>query len=153
MKMKLILAWLAIIAVAALASTVTHLTICGRNTIAQDHLGDAKFLAQALGLSPAQAQELGQQQAAVDAKLADCCARHCAARAGLGKVLAGGTNGLAQAQALIKEMSRAYEESERLTWEHIQQVRSVLTLAQQARYDALVTRCVGGTCNMDVGSK
>ena len=100
-------------------------------------------------MSPAQAQSVGKLQAAVGARLADCCARHCAARAGLGKALAGG----AHSDALIKSMGQAYEESERVTWAHIRQVRALLTPAQQARYDALVERCVCGACNMNNVSK
>ena len=78
------------------------------------------------------------------AELSDCCARHCAARAQLGKALAGGTN----CATLIQSMGQAYEDSEQVTWTHIQQVRALLTPAQQARYDALIARCVCSLCNM-----
>ena len=145
MKGKFLLAWLTIIAVAILAAVVTHWTLCGRKMIAQDALSDTKFLAHELGLSAAQTREIFKQQEIVSAKLADCCARHCAARAELGKALAGGTN----SAAIIKSMANAYEESESVTWAHIQHVRSLLTPAQQARYDALIKRCVCGACNMN----
>ncbi|TAN39093.1 MAG: hypothetical protein EPN23_00510 [Verrucomicrobia bacterium] len=149
MKTKLIFAWLAIIAVAALAAAATHWTLCGRRAVAQERLADANFLTQELGLNPAQAQEVGKQQEALTTKLAECCARHCAARAELGNALAGSTN----AETLIKSMGQAYEDSERLTWVHIRQVRALLTPAQQARYDALIERCVCGTCNMNNGTQ
>ena len=149
MNKKIILAWLAIIAVAALASAGTHLCLCGRQAMAQDRLSDTKFLVQELGLSAAQALTVGELQEAVGTRLSDCCARHCAARAQLGKTLAGGTN----SAALIKVMGQAYEESEQVTWTHIQQVRALLTPAQQTRYDALIERCVSGACNMNNGSK
>ena len=147
MNKKLLLAWLVIIAVAALASAATHWALCGRKAVTPEQLADTQALVRELGLSPAQAQDVGRLQTAVAAKLADCCARHCAARAQLGKALAGGTN----SETLIKSMGQAYEESERLTWAHIQQVRALLTPAQQARYDALIERCVCGDCNMNVG--
>jgi hypothetical protein len=145
MNKKMLLAWLAVIAVAALASAATHWSLCGRQALGQERLSDTTFLAQELSLSPAQAQAIGRLQAAVGVRLADCCARHCAARAGLGQALAGGAN----SDALIKSMGQAYEESERVTWAHIQQVRALLTPAQQARYDALIERCVCGACNMN----
>ena len=144
MNKKMLLAWLAVIAVAALASAATHWCFCGRQAPGQERLSDAKYLAQALDLSSEQSQAVAKLQAAVGTKLADCCARHCAARAELGKALAGGTN----SDALIKSMGQAYEESERVTWAHIQQVRALLTPAQQARYDALIERCVCGMCSM-----
>lgn len=149
MKTKLIFAWLAIITIAALAAAATHWALCGRQAAAQDRLADAKFLTQELDLSPAQAQEVNKAQEMLSAKLADCCARHCAARAELGKALASGTN----AEMLIKAMGQAYEESERLTWEHIRQVRALLAPAQQARYDALIERCVCAACNMPTKSE
>ena len=148
MRSRIILAWLAIGAIAALAAAAAHWAFCGRPAIAQDRLADAKYLARALDLSPVQAHAVDQQQAALGAQLAACCARHCAARAELAQALAGGTN----ADALIKAMGQAYEESERLTWAHIRQVRALLTPAQRACYDALVERCVCGTCNMNGGS-
>lgn len=145
MNKKMLLAWSAIVVVAALASAATHWSLCGRQGVGQERLSDTSFLAKALSLSPAQAQAVGQLQTAMGAQLADCCARHCAARAELGKTLAGGTN----SDALIKSMGQAYEASERVTWAHIQQVRALLTPAQQVRYDALVERCVCGACNMN----
>ncbi|MCX7010892.1 MAG: Spy/CpxP family protein refolding chaperone [Kiritimatiellaeota bacterium] len=149
MKTKVLLAWLALIAVAALAAATTHWAFCGQKAVVQDRLADAKFLTHELGLSPAQAQEVGKLQETMGAKLADCCGRHCAARAQLGKALADGTD----SEPLIKTMGQAYEESERVTWAHIQQVRALLTPAQKVRYDALFERCVCGACNMSNVSK
>jgi hypothetical protein len=149
MNKKFLIAWLAIIAVAVLASGATHWVLCGRQAVAQEQLSDMQFLTRQLGLDPVQAEALGKLQAAVAVQLADCCARHCAARAQLGQALAGG----AGSEALIQAMGQAYEESERATWAHIQQVRAQLTPAQQARYDELIGRCVSGACNMSNVSK
>lgn len=149
MNKKIFTAWLAIIAVAVLSSGATHWALCGHEAVAQTQLADAQFLAKHLGLSPSQAEAIGKSQDAVTTQLADCCARHCAARAQIGKTLVGG----AGSDALIKAMGQAYEESERATWAHIQQVRALLTPAQQARYDELIGRCVSGACNMDNVSK
>lgn len=148
MNKKMVSAWLGIIAIAALAAAATHWSLCGRKTVSQDRLADAQFLTHELGLSAVQAQAVGRLQETVGAKLADCCARHCAARAQLGAALAGGTH----SENLIKAMGQAYEDSERLAWAHIQQVRALLTPAQQTRYDALIGRCVCGPCNMNVSS-
>ena len=149
MNKKIFIAWVAIIAVAALASGATHWALCRHKAVEQTQLADAQFLAQHLGLSPSQTDAIGKLQNAVTTQLADCCARHCAARAQLGQTLAGG----AGSDALIKAMAQAYEESERVTWAHIQQVRALLTPAQQVRYDELIGRCVGGACNMSNVSK
>jgi hypothetical protein len=143
-RKKFILAWLALIAVAALAAAATHWLLCGRTAVTQESLTNTSYLTQALDLSADQAAAVGKLQAEVGAKLAEYCERHCAARAQLALAIAGVTNG----EPLIKAMSAAYEESERLTWAHIQQVRALLTPAQQARYDALIERCVSGACNM-----
>ena len=153
MKARILLVWLAIAAVAALSAGFTHWAFCGRKAVAQNLLSDATFLARALDLSPAQAREIARQQETVAAELSDCCARHCAARAQLATVLAGGADGEARAQALIAEMGRAYQQSEQATWTHIRQVRALLTPVQQARYDALVERCVCGPCNMSSASR
>lgn len=149
MNKKIISAWLTLVVVAALASGATHWVLCGHKSVAQAQLADAQFLVQQLGLSPSQAEALGKLQDAVTAQLADCCARHCAARAQLGKALVTGVG----SEALIKAMGQAYEESERATWAHIQQVRALLTPAQQARYDELIGHCVSGACNMSNVSK
>ncbi len=148
-RKKFILAWLALIAVAALAAALTHWVLCGRQPVAQESLSDATYLTQALNLSPVQAEAVARLQTEVAAKLADCCARHCAARAELGAAIAGVTNG----DKLIKAMGAAYEESERVTWAHIQQVRTLLTPEQQARYDRLIERCICGPCNMTTAPK
>ena len=153
MKARILLVWLAIAAVAALSAGATHWALCGRKPFAQGQLSDASFLTRALDLSPVQAQEIARQQAAVAAELADCCARHCAARAQLGPALAAGADGEARAKNLIAEMGRAYQQSEQATWTHIRQVRALLTPVQQARYDALINRCVCGPCNMSNASR
>jgi len=147
MKRNRLFTWLAVIAVAALSSAATQWVVRGRPAAAPDRCLEGAFLARELGLSADQARAVGQLEQAKDAQLAACCSRHCAARAQLGPLLAG-TNAAA-AQAALKAMSQAYAESERVTWDHIQRVRALLTPAQQARYDALVARSVCGACNMD----
>jgi len=78
--------------------------------------------------------------------------RHCAARARLVQALAGETNGTAQAEAVVTEMCRAYEQSERATLDHIRQVRAVLTAEQRKRFDAMISDCMCKPCSMHGGS-
>lgn len=145
MKLRANLVLLGIVAVAALSSVAAHRYLCDRRAVPLDRLSDTAFLVRELGLSPAQAEEVGRSQAVLRARLTERCARHCALRAELAADLTGN----ARAPALIAGMSDAYGESERLTWDHIQEVSALLTGGQRGRYHAMVARCFGGECNME----
>ncbi|MBU4460004.1 MAG: hypothetical protein KJ579_05510 [Verrucomicrobia bacterium] len=145
MKIRAILVLLGIVATAALSAVAAHRVLCDRGVVPLDRLSDTAFLARELGLSPEQSNALRSHQEAFGAKLSECCARHCDFRGRLaGSLDAGG-----DARELIAAMGREYVASENLTWEHIQTVRGLLDAGQRLRYDALVTRCFGGECNME----
>lgn len=145
MKIRAILVLLGIVATAALSAVAAHRALCDHRTVPLDRLSDTAFLVRELGLSPAQAEVLRGHQEVLGAKLSECCARHCNFRARLAGSLDDGSD----ARDLIAAMGREYEDSERLTWEHIQTVRTLLDPGQRRRYDTLVARCFGGECNMD----
>jgi Spy/CpxP family protein refolding chaperone len=115
-------------------------------------LQDLTRLTRSLDLSEVQAREIKAIHASLGAKLSDCCVRHCAARARLGQALAAETNGAGRAEAVLAEMCRAHEQSERATLDHIRQVRAVLTVEQRQRFDEMIADCMCRTCNMHGGA-
>jgi hypothetical protein len=117
-------------------------TVSSRACLPIDRLQDASFLARELCLSDAQASEIKSFHASLGKKLDDCCMRHCAARARLGQALVADTNGSAQADIVLEEMCRAYEQSERATLNHIRAVRAVLNAEQKRRFDQLISDCM-----------
>ena len=148
MNRKWIIPLAAGVAAGLVAYGVTRNAVCGRTGPDLDRLQDVSFLARELGLSDAQANAIKSLHTALGAKLNDCCTLHCAARARLGQALAGETNGTAQTEAVLAEMCRAYEQSERATLDHIRQVRAVLNAEQRQRFDAMIANCMCRTCSM-----
>lgn len=146
MKRRWLIPALVAVVIGALAYGLTRWAVCNRCSPLPDRLEDVSFLSRELGLTETQAREIRPLQVALGAKLTDCCARHCASRARLGKALSNETNSAAQAQALVAEMCRAYEASELATLEHIQRVRELLNPEQKKRFDELITECVCGSC-------
>lgn len=144
--------WLTIIALALAAGVaafvVTRRVTCGRRGTPPDYLEDVSRLQQELKLSAEQMAKIGQLHADLSDALDEACARHCAARAQLGRILAAETNASAEADALVAEMGRAYEEGERATLRQIRQVRDVLTPEQRQRFSKMVGDCMCGGCNM-----
>lgn len=151
MNRRWILPILAAAAAGILAFGAARLAVCRQPDKPLTSLQDATHLAESLGLSPAQAAAIRALHSDLGAKLDDCCRRHCAARERLGQTLAAGTNGAAQAEALLAEMSRAYEESERATLGQIRSVRAVLNAEQQKRFDAMLLDCMCRACDMQGG--
>ena len=152
MNRKWIILWVAAVAAGLAAFGVTRHALYGRSEPSLDCLQDVTFLSRELHLSDAQANEIRNLHMALGARLNDCCRRHCAARARLGTALAAETNGTVQADALVAEMCRAYEESERAALNQIRQVRAVLNAEQRKRFDALITDCVCGKYGMPGGN-
>ena len=140
------------LAACLVAYGVTRHALCGRLAPSVDRLQDVSFLARELRLNDTQAGEIKRLHTILGAKLNDCCMRHCAARARLGAALASETNGTAQAEAVVAEMCRAYEESERATLDHIRAVRAVLNAEQRKRFDTMIADCMCGTCSMPTGT-
>ena len=137
--------------VGAGAFALTRGLVCARSGPGLERLQEATFLRRELALTDAQAREVSRLQAALGAKLAECCARHCAARASLGPALASEMNASETAHPVVEEMAQAYAESEFATVKHIRRVRELLDPAQRRRYDQLLANCVCGTCTMPAG--
>ncbi len=146
MTSKWILTVSVVVAAGVLAYGLTRYAACRAASPGMDRFQDVSFLAQELRLTESQMREIKGLQMTLSTGLKDCCERHCAARARLGQALAAETNGDAQAEAVLTEMCRAYEEGERATLAHIRQVRAMLTLKQRRRFDALITKCLCRTC-------
>lgn len=137
-----------VVAVGIMAFSITKITTCSRAAPPLDRLQDMTFLSRELNLTDAQAGEIKQLHRTLAAKLNDCCMNHCAARARLGQTLAYESNDTAQADAVITEMCRAYEASERATLDQIRKVRAVLNADQRKRFDEMISNCMCQTCNM-----
>jgi hypothetical protein len=152
MNRKWIIPALAAAAAGALAFGVARHVACRGAGTALNDLQNISHLALSLGLSEAQAREIKAMHASLGAKLNDCCMRHCAARARLGHALASETNGAGQTEAVLVEMCRAYEQSERATLDHIRQVRAVLSMEQRKRFDTMITDYMCRTCSMHGGA-
>lgn len=129
---------------------VTKHFACGTSERPVDRLQDVSFLTRTLRLTEGQARAIRELNLALGAKLDDCCQRHCEARARLSQTLEAVTNGMGRADALLVEMSRAYEESERASLSNIQAVRAVLNDGQRAQFDRMLSKCLcrPGTCSM-----
>lgn len=138
------------VAVAAglLAFGVARRTGCGPAEPALGRLQDVSFLVRELNLTDTQARQIRELHVPLETRLQDCCNRHCAARMRLGEALrreAGGEDG--PAEAILQEMLRTYEASERVALDHIRRVRAVLDETQRTRFDELMTRCMCRNCD------
>ena len=74
------------------------------------------------------------------------CGRYCRARNVLGQTITDGTGDTIRAEASLREMCLAYEESERATMEHIRKVRAILASEQKKRFDELLRECTCREC-------
>lgn len=139
---------IAALALGALAFGVTRHAVCRDSGTPQERLQDVSRLSRSLDLSDAQVEQIKALHTALGSQVNDCGVRHCAARARLSEALANETNGVAHADAIVAEMCRAYEQSERATLNHIRAVRALLTAEQKRRFDVMVSRCVCGQQEM-----
>lgn len=152
MKRSWLIPVLIAIVIGAMAYGLTRWAVCTRCQPSPDRLEDVSFLRRELGLTETQAREIRQLQTSLGAKLTDCCERHCAARARMVQALTADTNGNAQAEAVLAEMCRAYEQSERVTLNHIRAVRAVLNAEQRRQFDTMISDCMCRPCSMHGGS-
>lgn len=143
-----IIPWACAVAAGLVAYDFARHAACCGTAPGLDQLADVSLLAKELQLSDEQVREIQRLHTDLAVQLSDCCARHCAARARLSQALVADTNGTAQADAVVTDMCRAYEQSERATLEQIRQVRAVLNPEQRKRFDARVSDCVCQTCDM-----
>ena len=153
MKRYWLIPLLVAVIIGAMAYGLTRWAACNRCQPAPDRqmpgrLEDVSFLKRELRLNDAQAREIAKLHVSWNAKLADCCQRHCAVRARLGPALCNETNGTVQAKMIVEEMCRAYEAGELATLDHIQRVRALLNPEQKKRFDELIAECVCASCPM-----
>jgi len=138
---------LLVVAVAGgLAFGVTRHVVCRPAGSDLDRLRDVSFLQRELNLTDAQRSQIKELKENLATRLDACSVRHCGARMRLGRALADGTNGNARADAVLAEMCRAYEESERATLNHLRKLRALLDARQQERFDALLAACLCKSC-------
>ena len=152
MNRRWIIPSVAAVVAGLLAYGVMRNAVCGRSVPSVDRLRDVSFLARELGLSDAQVNEIRSLHKSLGTKLDDCCMRRCMARARLGQALAADTNGSGQADILLEEMCRAYEQGEQATLNHIRAVRAVLNTEQRRRFDTMMSDCMCEPCSMHGGS-
>ena len=147
--------WLIPILTFVIAGLVAHIVaqraLCRRAAPLADVWRNVSHLERELNLTEAQTRQVKALHAELGERLADCCARHCAARARLPEALTAGTNGNAAAEAVVADMAQAYQDSERATLTHLRRLREVLTPAQGRRFDALVAEYLCGACDMPGG--
>lgn len=144
--------WLVPLLTFVIAGLVTHMitqrVLLRRATPPVDVWQNVSALERELNLTAEQTSQVKTLRAELGVRLMDCCAGHCAARARLPEALAAGTNGDAAATAAVDEMVRAYQDSELATLAHLRRLRAMLTPTQCRRFDAMVTECLCGACNM-----
>lgn len=148
MKRPWIIRFVLVVVVALMAFAITKMTTCGRSAPSLDRLQDVSFLSHELNLSEAQAKEIKQFHLTLATELNECCMKHCAARSRLAPALATESNGTAQTDAIVVEMCRVYEASERATLDHIRKVRARLNEDQKKRFDVMISNGMGQTCSM-----
>lgn len=153
MKKSWLIPVLVAVIIGILAYGLTRWVVCSRCQPApdrpvSDRLEDVSFLSRELRLNDVQAREIAKLHVSLNAKLADCCQRHCSVRARLGTALGNETNGTIQARMIVAEMCRAYEASELAMLDHIQRVRALLNPEQKKRFDELIAECVCASCPM-----
>lgn len=124
-------------------ATARHIT-CRHGAVCPDRLADVSFLTGELKLSADQARQMQSLHAALAARLNECCARHCEARARLGRALANEADDGVAAKAILADMCRAYEEGEMATLDNLRHVRAVLNAEQKRRFDAMIGECLCG---------
>ena len=146
MKRSWLIPVLVAVIIGAIAYGLTRWAACSRCRPTPDRLENVLFLKRELRLNDTQAREIAKLHVSLNAKLTDCCQRHCAVRARLGQALHNETNGTVQARMIVEEMCHAYAESELATLDHIQRVRELLNPEQKRRFDELITECVCGSC-------
>lgn len=152
MNRKWIIPVLAAAAAGMLGFGLTRHAVCQAARPGLDRLRDVSFLTRELNLSDAQAANLKRLHATLGESLGDSCTRHCAARMRLGQAIAAETNGTANAETVLAEMCRAYEQGERAALTHILAVRAMLNDEQRRRFGKIISDCMCEPCSMHGGS-
>ena len=143
------MSWIVLLLAAVTAGSVAFSVACYRSCRTterplQDRLRDIAFLTRRLNLDPAQAQAMTLLQSGYSRRLTGCCSRNCEARRQLAKALASGDRDAYG--SIIAEMCKTYEESERITLDHIEKVRNLLDTVQRETFDTLISGCLCRAC-------
>ncbi len=101
-------------------------------------LYDIDWLQRELNLSGDQRRQLSAAATGFSDRFDVFCAAHCEARIELGQELAKPAPDIERCRRSVEAMNRAQADAERVTLEHILNVRSVLTKQQAERYGRLV---------------
>jgi Spy/CpxP family protein refolding chaperone len=99
-----------------------------------------------LGLTAEQAARVSALEKAYRARVEELCAKHCAARARIARLLAEGKPPKRQLLSAAKEAGEAYSDLEEATVRHVLEVGEALTPEQRARYHASMSGCLGAQC-------
>ena len=137
---------LVVVAAGGIGFGVTRHMVCRPTGSSLDRLRDVSFLRRELNLTDVQLSQIKTLHETLATRLDACSVSHCGARARLGQSLADETNGNARADAVLAEMCRAYEQSERATLDNIRQVRALLDARQRERFDKMLSACLCRAC-------
>jgi Spy/CpxP family protein refolding chaperone len=120
----------------------------GAEVPAIDRLNDAAWLSKTLDLTPAQVAQISRLREPYKTALASCCMQHCEARNKLGAELFRPDAKKEQVQALIETMCHAQAQSDVATYEHLLQLRQILTPGQWQKLSGLIQDCLCKACPM-----
>lgn len=158
---------LAAVAAGAAAYALARHPSPAKQGAALSGLDDLSFLTRELKLSESQVQEIRKLHAQLGDRLGESCRQHCEARTRLGRAVVAESNDTGQAEAILSEMCRTYEQSERAALANIRAVRAVLNEEQKSRFNKMITGCMcresnnrkgagneetGGSCSCGSGS-
>lgn len=117
---------------------------CGGAAVSRNNIS---FLSSELSLTEEQTEKISGLLSSFEQQLEASCARHCAARSLINRVLSDQAAGQDQEDAIVSELVRAYEAGERAALENIRDVRAVLNADQRKRFDELILKCVCKSCS------
>jgi hypothetical protein len=142
MRHPWIIPLIAAVAAGAAAYAITKHPAGERTGTTLSRLDNLSFLTRELNLTDKQAEDIRRLHTQLGDRLSDCCRRHCAARTRLGRAVVAESNDTGKAEAVLAEMCRTYEQSERATLAHIRAVRAILNEEQRGRFDKMITGCM-----------
>lgn len=149
MKERIWIPPLVVLVVAASAFGVTRWRMSCASGACADSLRERSALTRELRLDNEQAAAIRKLNNDLESRLADCCMRHCAARARLIDALAADANAGTQAEAVVSQMCQAYADSERATVSNIREVRALLRPEQRLLFDRKLSRGLCASCPMN----
>ncbi len=103
-------------------------------------------LTRLLGLSEAQAAQVGALGAELEVRVKEGCDAHCAARCRLAHALQKEQTTPEELQQLVHRMCTSQQENDLATLEHILKVREILTPEQRRNFAASLGACLCASC-------